>query len=54
MEKYIATYADGHRETAWSINKTMARFRLKDFERLHGKIKNLEKFTKNGLKPIFD
>lgn len=43
MEKYIATYTDGCQRTAWSIDKKHAKFNLKDFERLHGKIKTLKK-----------
>ena len=54
MEKYLATFIDGHKETTWSASTNMARFRFKDFERLHGQVKQLEKYTKNGLKKVLN
>jgi hypothetical protein len=38
MEKYIGTFADGFKVVVWSIDRNMAKFHLKDWTRLHGKL----------------
>lgn len=46
MNKYIGTYSDGTKIAVWSIDMKMAKFHLKDNERLYGKIIKIEKVKK--------
>lgn len=43
MEKYIGTFKDGFRAVVWSTDLNMARFHLKDWERLHGRLVSVER-----------
>ena len=46
MEKYIGTYSDGYKTAVWSTDPEMARFHLKDWERLHGRLTSVEALHK--------
>lgn len=43
MEKYIGTFKDGFKTAVWSASTEMAKFHLKDWERLHGNLMETKK-----------
>ncbi len=36
MEKFVGTFQDGFRTAVWATDIEMARFHLRDWQRLHG------------------
>lgn len=49
MEKYIGTYEDGYSTQVWATDLKAAKFHLKDWVRLHGKLTIVKKVKKNEV-----
>lgn len=49
MEKYIGTYKDGFQVAVWAVDINAAKFHLKDWVRLHGKLTIVKKVKKNEV-----
>lgn len=45
MEKFIGFFEDGFSTTTWNIDIDAARFRLKDYERLHGDLVDVRPYA---------